>query len=121
MDKQTRKELEQISKKHYLDGAYFEGKEYLIVFSSDEMIDHPESDDRYSQEDLLYSYAISADENDLNLYKVFYKWSETGIDSGDSSDWVDDWEHDVLCVDKVDEDEAEYTIYAYKRELKKTR
>lgn len=60
-------------------------------------------------------------ENDLNLYKVFYKWSETGIDSGDSSDWVDDWEHDVLCVDKVDEDEAEYTIYAYKRELKKTR
>lgn len=90
--------LKKVAEKDYTNEPVLDGKVYLTVLGNDECLD-----------DTPFVYAISKDNKDSNLYKLYFDWSATGKDSEDASDWVDDWEKPVRA-EIVDEDDAKDII-----------
>lgn len=62
MMKELRNQLIKAGDKLGAGDVSFESKNYIVVYANDEMI----------EDDMIYEYAISADENDNNIYKLSF-------------------------------------------------
>lgn len=83
MMKELRNQLIKAGEKLGAEDVSFEINNYIVVYANDEMI----------EDDTIYEYAINADENDDNIYKLSFDMVENYNQIDDSSSWVECWDN----------------------------
>lgn len=82
MMKELRDQLIKASEKLGAEDVSFKINGYIVVYANDEMI----------EDDTIYEYAINADENDDNIYKLSFDMVENYNQFEDADDWVEYWD-----------------------------
>lgn len=81
--KELRDQLTKASEKLGTEDVSFEINGYIVVYANDEMI----------EDDIVYEYAINADENDDNIYKLSFDMVENYNLLEDADSWVECWDN----------------------------
>ena len=102
MMKELRNQLIKAGDKLGAEDVSFEINGYIVVYVNDEMI----------EDDTIYEYAISADENDNNIYKLSFNMVENYNQPEDSDDWVEYWD-EPYYVDVAFTDDDEILDFAH--------
>lgn len=79
MMKELRNQLIKASDKLGAEDVSFEINGYIVVYANDEMI----------EDDTVCEYAINADENDDNIYKLSFNMAENYNQPEYADDWVE--------------------------------
>lgn len=96
MMKELRDQLIKVSEKLGTEDVSFKINGYIVVYSNDEMI----------EDDTVYEYAINADGNDDNIYKLSFNMAENYNQPEDAGDWVKYWDEPYYVeVAFTDDDE----------------
>lgn len=83
MMKELRDQLIKASEKLGAEDVSFEIENYIVVYANDEMI----------EDGTIYEYAINADENDNNIYKMSFCIVENYNQIDDADSWVKCWDN----------------------------